>query len=171
MKPDSIDRQILELVSQKPDISENEIALKLGLGTNEVKSRIRHFSDTRDKIMIVDDEKDMVSLLKLSFESDNYSVVEAYNGHEAIDKTHAEVPDLILLDISLPGIDGYEVCNRLRKDPVTESIPIIMLTGKDEVSDKIEGLERGADDYVTKPFDLNELKARVRTVLRRRSRG
>lgn len=171
MKPDSIDRQILELVSQKPDISENEIALKLGLGTNEVKKRIRHFSDTREKIMIVDDEKDLVSLLKLSFESENYGVVEAYNGHEALEKTRTEVPDLILLDISLPGIDGYEVCKRLRKDPATESIPIIMLTGKDEVSDKIEGLERGADDYVTKPFDINELKARVRTVLRRRSRG
>ncbi len=166
-KQDLIDKQILQLIGKKPDITEAEIALELGLDANEVKNRIKHLTDTRVKIMIVDDERDAVVPLKIALESEKYSVVEAYNGYEAIKKARVEIPDLILLDITMPGMDGYEVCSRLRNDALTEKIPIIILTAKDKVNEKIEGLNIGADDYVTKPFNLNELKARVRSVLRR----
>ncbi len=164
---DLIDNQILELIEQRPDITDTEIALQLDLSIDEVIDRIKSLSDTRVKILIVDDDKDVVTPLKMSLEADNYSVIEAYAGCGAIEKAHGEIPDLIILDIILPDMDGYEVCNRLREDPLTELIPIIMLTGKDDISNKIEGLERGADDYITKPFNLSELKARIRTVLRR----
>ena len=105
--------------------------------------------------------------LKKVLEAADYIVVEAYDGYQAIEKAKAEIPDLILLDIMLPGLDGFEVCDRLKRDALTENIPIIMLTAKDEIRDKVGGLETGADDYVTKPFNLNELKARIKSVLRR----
>ncbi len=164
---DLINNHILELIKQKPDITDDEIATKLGLDVDEVRNRIRRLSDTRVKILIVDDEKDIVIPLKTSLESDNYNVVEAYTGYEAIEKAHFEIPDLIILDLGLPDIDGYEVCNRLRKDPLTRMIPIIMLTGRNTIDNKIGGLDIGADDYITKPFNLGELKARIHTVLRR----
>ncbi len=166
-KADLFDNQILELIKQKLDITDDEIALKLGLDTDEVRNRIRRLSDTRVKILIVDDEKDIVIPLKTSLESDNYNVVEAYTGYEAIEKAHFEIPDLIILDLGLPDIDGYEVCGRMRKDPLTRLIPVIMLTGRDEIDSKIEGLDIGADDYITKPFNLGELKARIHAILRR----
>jgi two-component system alkaline phosphatase synthesis response regulator PhoP len=130
---DLIDNQILELIKQEPDITDDEIAVKLGLNTDEVRNRIRHLSDTRVKILIVDDEKDIVVPLKTSLESDNYNVVEAYAGYEAIEKAHFEVPDLVLLDLGLPDIDGYEVCGRMRKDPLIRSVPVIMLTGRGDL--------------------------------------
>lgn len=164
---DLIDNKIVELIKEKPDITEVEIASRLNLDANEVKDEIRRLSDTRVKILIVDDEKDTVIPLKMFLESNNYNVVEAYAGHEGIEKALTEVPDLILLDLMLPDMDGYEVCNRLKKKLSTRLIPIIMLTGKGAINNKIEGLEIGADDYITKPFDLKELIARIRTVLRR----
>jgi len=117
------------------------------------------------KILVVDDERGIVSILKMSLESDNYKVVEAYTGDGAIRKAHSEAPDLILLDIMLPDMTGYEICNKLRKDPLTRSIPIIMLTGMGETG-RIAGLELGANEYITKPFDLEELKTKIRNVLR-----
>ncbi len=166
-KQDPIDNQILELVKQNPDITENEIASKLGIGKNDVRRRIEHLSDTRTKILVVDDEKDIADSVGISLESEGYNVVKANTGHDAIEKARLEIPDLILLDIMLPDMNGYEICNRLRKDPLTKLIPIIMLTGRGGLNDKIEGLDLGADDYITKPFNVRELKARVRTVLRR----
>ncbi|MCX9009901.1 MAG: response regulator [Candidatus Methanoperedens sp.] len=167
VKQDLTDDKILRIIRQEPELTENEIALKLGIGKNEVINRIRRLSDTRIKIMVVDDERDLVDTLRLSLESDGYNVIGAYSGNEAIEKAHAEIPDLILLDIVLPDMDGYEICGRLREDPLTRLVPIIMLTGKGGLIDKIEGLEKGADDYITKPFNLHELRARIRTVLRR----
>ena len=125
-----------------------------------------HLSDTQIKILVVDDEKVIVNTLRMSLESDNYKVVEAYTGDGAIEKARSEAPDLILLDIMLRDMTGYEVCNRIRKDPLTRSIPIIMLTGMGEIG-RMAGMELGADEYITKPFDLNELKSKIRTVLRR----
>ena len=116
------------------------------------------------KILVVDDEKGIVSTLKIFLESDNYKVVEAYTGDEAIRKARSEAPDLILLDLMLPDMTGYEICNKLRKDPLTISTPIIMMTGMGETG-RIPGMELGANDYITKPFDLNELKAKIRNVL------
>ena len=164
---DIIDTRILELFTEKSDITEAEIASRLGLDADEVRDEIKRLSDTRVKVLIVDDEKDTIIPLRIFLESNNYSVIEAYAGHEAIRKALAEVPDIILLDLMLPDMDGYEVCNSLKEEQATRLIPIIMVTGKGAISSKIEGLERGADDYITKPFNLNELEARIRTVLRR----
>jgi two-component system alkaline phosphatase synthesis response regulator PhoP len=119
----------------------------------------------RSKILVVDDERGVVSTLKMCLESVNYKVVEAYTGDGAIRKARSEVPDLILLDIMLPDMTGYEICNRIRKDPLTRSIPIIMLTGMSGAADKMAGLDLGADDYITKPFDLNDLKVKIRDAL------
>lgn len=130
-----------------------------------VNSKV-NLSDVQIKILVVDDEKNIVSTLRMFLESDNYKVVEAYTGDGAIKKARSEAPDLILLDIMLRDMTGYEVCNRIRKDPLTKSIPIIMLTGMGETG-RMAGMELGADEYITKPFDLNELKSKIRTVLRR----
>lgn len=170
MSRDAIDNKILELLKRDETISNSELSRILGIPEEEVEIRIKNFSDTRSKILIVDDEMDTLLPLKRSLEFENYIVVEAYNGLEAIQKAKTEIPDLILLDLMMPGMDGYEVCEELKKDKFTESIPIIMLTAKDSVRDKVKGLEIGADDYVTKPFNLNELKARIKTVLRRLSK-
>jgi len=116
------------------------------------------------KILVVDDEKGIVSMLKMSLESDNYRVIEAYTGDGAIRKAQGEAPDLVLLDIMLPDMTGYEICARFRKDPLTRSIPIIMLTGMGEIG-RMAGIELGAKDFITKPFDINELKLKIRTVL------
>ena len=117
------------------------------------------------KILVVDDEKGIVSTLKIFLESDNYKVVEAYTGDEAIRKARSEAPDLILLDLMLPDMTGYEICNKLRKDPLTISTPIIIMTGMGETG-RIPGMELGANDYITKPFNLNELQTRIRNILR-----
>ena len=167
MKRDPTDEKLLELIKQNGDISHQELSRILGIPEEEVIARISDFSDARSKILIVDDEMDTLLPLRRSLEVENYKVIEAYDGHEAINKAMTEIPDLILLDLMMPGMDGYEVCGKLRNEPVTQNIPIIMLTAKGYVRDKVKGLEIGADDYVTKPFDLNELKARIKSALRR----
>ena len=100
-------------------------------------------------------------------EQDGYNVIEAENGAMAFDVLESEIPDVILLDVMMPDMDGFEVCKRLKEDPVYKDIPVIMLTAKGEIDDRVSGLDIGADDYVTKPFNLKELKARIKTVLRR----
>lgn len=165
MDQDLIDDQIHELIKRNPGISDIEMALELGLETNEVRKRKKYLSDTRVKILVVDDERCVVDILRICLESDNYDVLEAYSGDGAIEKARKEGPDLILLDLMLSDITGYEICNRLRKDPLTRSIPIIMLTGLTGLSDRIAGLDIGANDYITKPFELNELKTKISTVL------
>ncbi len=163
----NIDDKIIELIKNNENISSIEISRILGIPEKEVEKRIRSFSDTRQKILIADDEIATLLPLKRSLESEDYIVIEACDGYEAIKKSKSEMPELIILDLMMPGMDGIEVCNQLKKDSLTEKIPIIMLTARDEVRDKVEGLETGADDYVTKPFNLNELKARIKSVLRR----
>ncbi|MBQ3181191.1 MAG: response regulator transcription factor, partial [Clostridia bacterium] len=116
------------------------------------------------KILIVDDEKLLVKGIKYNLEQDGYSVVCAYDGEEAIKMAYDKSIDLIILDLMLPKIDGYEVCQKVRE---FSNVPIILLTAKNEDMDKILGLEYGADDYLTKPFNILELKARVKAVLRR----
>jgi two-component system response regulator VicR len=116
------------------------------------------------KILIVDDEKPIVDVLKFNLEKDGYETMEAYDGESAVQMALANNPDLIILDVMLPGIDGFTVCKKLRQ---RLTCPIIMLTAKEEVVDKIIGLELGADDYMTKPFSVRELTARVKANLRR----
>ena len=117
-----------------------------------------------EKIMVVDDDVNICELLRLYLEKEQYTVVIANNGNEAIAKFSSENPDLILLDVMMPGLDGWQVCRELRK---SSNVPIIMLTAKGETFDKVLGLELGADDYVVKPFDTKEIIARIKAVLRR----
>ncbi len=117
------------------------------------------------RILITEDEPHLREVLKLQLENAGYDVVEACDGAQAIDLAQREAPDLVLLDVMMPNMDGYETCRRLRALFVTRHIPIIMLTAKTEEADKIQGLEGGANDYVTKPWQARELMLRVRNVL------
>lgn len=119
------------------------------------------------KLLIVDDEKLLVKGLKFNFEQDGYEVETAYDGEEAVKIARSKNVDLIILDLMLPKMDGLEVCQKVRE---TSNVPIIMLTAKADDMDKILGLEYGADDYLTKPFNILELKARVKAILRRREK-
>ncbi|GJL59401.1 MAG: DNA-binding response regulator [Nitrospirales bacterium] len=118
-------------------------------------------------VLVVDDEKDLVELVKYHLEKEGLKCLEARDGETALQVARERTPDLMVLDLMLPGVDGLEVCRKLRKDPKTSSIAIIMLTAKAEEVDRIVGLEMGADDYMVKPFSPRELIARVKAVLRR----
>ncbi|MCD4845341.1 MAG: response regulator [Methanosarcinales archaeon] len=164
-----IDKKIVNIIEKEPDKSYKQIAEQLQITETEVGERIERLSDIRLKMLIVDDELDTLIPLKRTLEAEDYQVLEASSGMEAIEKTRSEHPDLVLLDLMMPGMDGIEVCKVLKEDPSTNDIPILMLTAKGDVEDKIGGIETGADDYVTKPFDLGELKARIKMILRRKN--
>ena len=119
-----------------------------------------------NKIMIVDDEKNIRDLVKYNLEEVGYEIIEALDGKEAIDKVDDNI-DLVILDLMLPKIDGLEVCKKIRSSENLKDIAIIMLTAKDEELDRILGLEIGADDYMTKPFSIRELRSRIKAILRR----
>ncbi len=119
---------------------------------------------TSNKILIVEDDPNLLSTLKYNLRKEGYDVATAVDGAEAVETAQQEKPDLIILDVMLPEMNGFEVCRILRKDMI---VPIIMLTARNEETDKVVGLEIGADDYVTKPFSMRELLARVRAALRR----
>jgi PleD family two-component response regulator len=118
------------------------------------------------RILVVEDDFDISSMLQLYFKTQGYEVYVAPRGGVALEMTRQNMPNVIVLDIMLPDIDGYEVCRQLRTNLRTSHIPIIFLTQKDERNDKIQGLELGADDYITKPFDLEELRLRVRNTIK-----
>ena len=122
----------------------------------------------KDRILVVDDEEDILELLRFNLTREGYQVRSASTGEEALSLARAEHPDLILLDLMLPGIDGLEVARRLKGDPLTRGMPIVMLTAKGEESDIVTGLQLGAEDYITKPFSRKVLVARLRAVLRRK---
>jgi len=119
------------------------------------------------RVLVVDDEKDLVELITYNLGRNGFEVLTAYNGNDALDVAQREVPDLVVLDLMLPGIDGTEVARRLRADSRTAGVPIVMLTAKGEETDVVVGLTLGADDYVTKPFSMKILLARITTVMRR----
>ena len=119
------------------------------------------------RVLIVEDEPDIRELLVFHLEREGYQITKARSGVEAVRLAHTAPPDLVLLDLMLPEMDGLEVCRRLRRDPVTQAIPIVMLTARGDEVDRVLGLELGADDYVVKPFSPRELVARIRAVLRR----
>jgi len=122
-----------------------------------------------EKVLVVDDEEHIVELLKFNLVNSGYKVFTAYNGIDALKIANDEVPDLLLLDLMLPGMDGLDVCKEIKRNNETKGVAIIMLTARGEELDKIIGLELGADDYITKPFSIRELLARVKAVLRRGS--
>lgn len=120
-----------------------------------------------NRILVIEDESNIQELIKYNLEKSGYKVILADNGTAGLNEALANVPDLILLDLMLPGLDGLEVCKRLRADKRTKRVPIFMLTAKSEELDKVLGLELGADDYITKPFSIKELIARIRAAMRR----
>jgi PleD family two-component response regulator len=122
------------------------------------------------RLLVVEDDMDIANMLKIYFAGMKYDVDVAHRGRDALEKIKRVLPHLIVLDIMLPDIDGYEVCRALRTSTRTSHIPVIFLTQKDERSDKLQGLELGADDYITKPFDIEELKLRVQGAIRRSER-
>lgn len=121
-------------------------------------------------VLVVDDQENIIEFIKLGLKYEGFLVEAAADGPQGLDAALRLNPDLIILDLMLPGIDGLEVCRRLRKNPITQDIPILMLTAKDDVRDRIVGLDMGADDYLTKPFSFEELVARIRAILRRQQR-
>jgi len=121
----------------------------------------------RQKILLVEDEKNIARVVTYNLEREGYQVITARDGEEGLTKARKELPDLVILDLMLPKLDGLEVCRQLKTDPKSARIPIIMLTAKTQEADRVVGLELGADDYVAKPFSVRELAARVKAVLRR----
>ncbi|MFO8009676.1 MAG: response regulator transcription factor [Dehalococcoidia bacterium] len=117
-----------------------------------------------NRILIVEDEDTLREMLRYNFEVEGYEVIEAADGLKAVELARTKSPELVILDIMLPGLDGFEVCRQLRSEL---TVPILMLTAKEEEIDRVLGLELGADDYITKPFSIRELKARVKAMLRR----
>ncbi len=123
------------------------------------------------KALVIDDEENIIELIKLGLKYEGFQVESAADGPEGLTAAQRIDPDVIILDLMLPGMDGLEVCQQLRLNPTTRDIPILMLTAKGQVHDKVTGLEIGADDYLPKPFDFEELVARIRAILRRQRRG
>ncbi|MFC1666905.1 response regulator [Candidatus Omnitrophota bacterium] len=124
----------------------------------------------KEKILIVDDDDDILDVLKITLEDEGYDVIEGHDGQEALEIIKKTMPDLLITDFKMPKMNGDEVCRTIKQDILAQHMPIIMLTGKSEVSDKIHGINAGADDYMVKPFEPKELVARVKMVLRRSAR-
>lgn len=125
----------------------------------------------KETILVVEDEEDILELIRYNLAKEGYQVLYSYTGEDGLVKAFNHSPSLVLLDLMLPGLDGLEVCKRLKRDPRSQHIPIIMVTARGEEADVVTGLELGADDYITKPFSPRVLLARIRSVLRRRSQS
>lgn len=121
----------------------------------------------KERILVIEDEPDILEMIRYNLDREGFRVSTAGNGEDGYELAHTNAPDLVLLDLMIPGLDGLEVCRRMKSDPVTRAIPIVMVTAKGEESDIVLGLGLGADDYVPKPFSPKELVARVKAVLRR----
>jgi len=119
------------------------------------------------KILIVDDEVDLVETIRFPLEKEGYAVLVSYNGEDALNQARKENPDLILLDVMLPKLDGYKVCRLLKFDERYKHIPILILTAKTQEKDKIIGMETGADEYIMKPFDIDELMEKIKSYLKK----
>jgi len=119
------------------------------------------------KILVIEDEKDLADLLVFNLEKEGFKMLSSYDGVSGLEKARREEPDLIVLDLMLPGLMGTEVCKELRKEPATARIPVLMLTAKGEEIDRVVGFEVGADDYIVKPFSMRELLLRIRAIIRR----
>ena len=127
-------------------------------------------NQSQHSVLVIDDEENIVEFIRLGLRYEGFQVESAPDGEQGITAAQRVNPEIIILDLMMPIIDGIEVCKRLRDNPTTRDIPILMLTAKDDVRDRIVGLDAGADDYLTKPFDFDELMARIRAILRRQIR-
>jgi CheY-like chemotaxis protein len=157
----------LAQIADELDIARDE-HLSLPSPPTSMSGQTPHHEPGRPlKILVVDDEDEVRAGLREFLEGMDYAICEAADGAEALAKTFTEKPHMILLDLRLPKVDGYQVCQTLKGNPITSGIPIIMLTALNATTNKIKGIEFGADDYVDKPFDLDELAARIKMVTRR----
>ena len=157
----------LAQIADELDIARDE-HLSLPSPPTSMSGQTPHHEPGRPlKILVVDDEDEVRAGLREFLEGMDYAICEASDGAEALAKTFTEKPHMILLDLRLPKVDGYQVCQTLKGNPITSGIPIIMLTALNATPNKIKGIEFGADDYVDKPFDLDELAARIKMVTRR----
>ena len=157
----------LAQIANELDIARDE-DLSLPSPPTSMSGQTPHHEPGRPlKILVVDDEDEVRAGLREFLEGMDYAICEAADGAEALAKTFTEKPHMILLDLRLPKVDGYQVCQTLKGNPITSGIPIIMLTALNATPNKIKGIEFGADDYVDKPFDLDELAARIKMVTRR----
>lgn len=138
--------------------------------SGETSGKQQGATERKPRLLVVDDEQAIVDFIKLGMRYEGFQVDQAGDGYVAIDLAQRTQPDAIILDLMLPTMDGLEVCRRLRDNEATANVPILMLTAKDEVRDRVTGLDAGADDYLTKPFSFDELLARVRALLRRQQR-
>ncbi len=118
--------------------------------------------EERKNVLIVDDEPHIVNLIKLSLNKDKYNVTGAYSGREALMHMDKQLPDLVVLDLMMPGVNGYEICKALRENPKTRDVPVLILSAKGQMNDKLHAIDVGADDYMTKPFDPMELVKRIK---------
>ena len=142
----------------------------LARGTSPATPPVAGTAPARTRVLVVEDERDIADLVKHTLErAEGVSVDIVTSGEAALERAAAEAPDLVILDVNLPVLSGFEVCRALRSRPDTQHVPVIMLTARTAEQDRVAGLDLGADDYVTKPFSLRELAARVRAVLRRRA--
>ena len=152
----------LSQISDQLDLARSEEGAQSGTGAAP-----RPDANQPYKILVVDDETEVRESLREFLQGDGYAVCEASDGEEALVRTFTERPHMILLDLRLPKLDGYQVCQTLKGNPITSGIPIIMITALNATPQKVKGIESGADDYISKPFDLDELRARIRMVRRR----
>lgn len=162
----NLDHEILKLIESEPEISSNDIARNLSVPEELVKMRIANFNDTREKILIMSYGRTIYDSLNESLEPERYCVVTAQEGFSTLEAIKTEKPDLVLLDTGFMDRDGFEICRQLKASSKYSWIPVIMLGERGEVKDRIEAFESGADDYVTTPFSLMELKVRIGMALR-----
>jgi len=125
----------------------------------------------KKRVLLIEDDPSAVRLVSYTLEQEGYEVLTAMNGLEGLNKVREEAPDLLVLDVMLPGLDGFEVCRRLRADEKTAGLPVLMLSAKEQEIDKTTGIKVGADDYLAKPADPSEIVARVESLLRRKATG
>jgi DNA-binding response OmpR family regulator len=138
------------------------VATEKSMSVTKEKAFAAAKENSTKNVLIVDDEPHIVNLVKLSLNAGRYSVTGAYSAREALSMLDTQTPDVILVDLMMPGINGYELCNALRAHSKTKETPIIILSAKGQISDKIHAIDVGADDYITKPFDPMELERRIR---------
>jgi CheY-like chemotaxis protein len=157
-----------------PNLKDSEVRPHIAAAAPPVPRVVRpnlKDSEVRPHILIVDDEQNIHEVIKLGMRYEGFNCSSVADGEQALNFLQVHQPDLIILDRGLPDIDGVVVCQRLRANPTTRDIPILMLTGQEELQDRIIGLDAGADDYMTKPYEFDELVARVRAILRRQQRS
>ncbi len=162
----NLDHEILRLIEAQPEISDKDIASSLSVPEELIKIRIANLKDTRQKILIMGDGN-CTSNIKATLEAENYNVVKVPGGFSALELVKTEKPDLVLLDTGLANLEGFKICKQLRTSSRYWWIPVMVLSERGEVKNRVEAFESGVDDYVTTPFNPLELRARVGMILRR----